>query len=107
MKGTAMTYTLEDFQRDRRLDRAEIDARKTAMRERMRLYDLKEARTGLGMTQKALADRMGVSQKRVSVLESGDVDRAEIRTLRRYMQAIGGELHVSAALPDGRVLQLV
>lgn len=50
---------------------------------------------------------MGVSQKRVSSLESGDVDKTEIRTLRRYLDAIGGRLQVNAIMPDGRTLQLV
>ena len=54
-----------------------------------------------------LAERMGVSQKRVSSLESGDVDKTEIRTLRRYLDAIGGRLQVNAIMPDGRTLQLV
>ena len=73
----------------------------------MRLYELKEARKQQDVTQKQLAERMGVSQKRVSSLESGDVDKTEIRTLRRYLDAIGGRLQVNAIMPDGRTLQLV
>lgn len=102
-----MSYTLEDFKADHDLDDKEIDRTKERLLEEMRLYELKEARKAQDVTQKQLAERMGVSQKRVSVLESGDVDRTEIRTLRRYLQAIGGKLQVSAVMPDGRTLQLV
>lgn len=50
---------------------------------------------------------MGVSQKRVSTLELGDIDHTEIRTLRKYLQAVGGSLQVNAIMPDGRTLRLV
>ena len=84
-----MSYTLEDFKADHDLDQKTIDERKEQLLEEMRLYELKEARKQQDVTQKQLAERMGVSQKRVSSLESGDVDKTEIRTLRRYLDAIG------------------
>lgn len=102
-----MSYTLEDFKADHDLDQKTIDERKEQLLEEMRLYELKEARKQQDVTQKQLAERMGVSQKRVSGLESGDVDKTEIRTLRRYLDAIGGRLQVNAIMPDGRTLQLV
>ena len=102
-----MSYTLEDFKADHDLDQKTIDERKEQLLEEMRLYELKEARKQQDVTQKQLAERMGVRQKRVSSLESGDVDKTEIRTLRRYLDAIGGRLQVNAIMPDGRTLQLV
>lgn len=102
-----MSYTLKDFKADHNLDQQEIDTRKQQLLEEIRLYELKEARKQQDVTQKELAKRMSVSQKRVSILESGDVDRTEVRTLRRYLQAIGGKLQVNAVMPDGRTLQLV
>ena len=102
-----MSYTLEDFKADHDLDQKTIDERKEQLLEEMRLYELKEARKQQDVTQKQLAERMGVSQKRVNSLESGDVDKTEIRTLRRYLDAIGGRLQVNAIMPDGRTLQLV
>ena len=102
-----MSYTLEDFKADHDLDQKTIDERKEQLLEEMRLYELKEARKQQDVTQKQLAERTGVSQKRVSSLESGDVDKTEIRTLRRYLDAIGGRLQVNAIMPDGRTLQLV
>ena len=94
-----MSYTLEDFKADHDLDQKTIDERKEQLLEEMRLYELKEARKQQDVTQKQLAERMGVSQKRVSSLET--------RTLRRYLDAIGGRLQVNAIMPDGRTLQLV
>ncbi|PLS29994.1 XRE family transcriptional regulator [Bifidobacterium margollesii] len=102
-----MSYTPEQFAADSGITQEEIDKARDRLVEEMRLYELREARRAQDVTQKQLAERMGVSQKRVSALESGDVDRTEIRTLRRYLQAIGGRLHVDAVLPDGRTLQLV
>lgn len=102
-----MSYTLEQLMADHDIDPAKVENIKRGMIEEMRLYELKEARKEQAVTQKQLAERMGVSQKRVSILESGDVDRTEIRTLRRYLQAIGGRLQVNAVMPDGRILQLV
>ena len=102
-----MSYTLEDFKADHDLDQKTIDERKEQLLEEMRLYELKEARKQQDVTQKQLAERKGDSQKRVSSLESGDVDKTEIRTLRRYLDAIGGRLQVNAIMPDGRTLQLV
>lgn len=107
LEGHEMSYTLEDFKADHDLDQKTIDERKEQLLEEMRLYELKEARKQQDVTQKQLAERMGVSQKRVSSLESGDVDKTEIRTLRRYLDAIGGRLQVNAIMPDGRTLQLV
>lgn len=102
-----MSYTLEQFKADHDLHQREIDAAKTRMLDEIRLYDLKEARKAQNVTQKQIAQRMGVSQKRISTLESGDVDRTEIRTLRRYLDSIGGRLQVNAVLPDGRTLQII
>ena len=65
-----MSYTLEDFKADHDLDQKTIDERKEQLLEEMRLYELKEARKQQDVTQKQLAERMGVSQKRVSSLES-------------------------------------
>lgn len=63
-----MSYTLEDFKADHDLDQKTIDERKEQLLEEMRLYELKEARKQQDVTQKQLAERMGVSQKRVSSL---------------------------------------
>ena len=50
------------------------------------------------MTQAEVAEAMGVSQQRVSAIESGSV--AELATLADYIHALGGELKVIADFGD-------
>ncbi|MFD0855817.1 helix-turn-helix domain-containing protein [Actinomadura adrarensis] len=51
-----------------------------------------------GLTQAEVAEAMGVSQQRVSAIESGSV--AELGTLADYIHALGGELKVIADFGD-------
>lgn len=102
-----MSYTVEQFMSDSGVTRAEVDEAKARMLEEMRVYELKEARKSRNLTQKQLAKNMGVSQKRVSILESGAVEHVEVSTLKRYLEGIGGTLQIMANLPDGQRLQLV
>ncbi|MDO9590886.1 MAG: XRE family transcriptional regulator [Microcella sp.] len=70
------------------------------MLDEVRAYRLRELREGSALTQVELASRMKVSQTRVSHLENGEIDRAQLDTLRKYAEAIGGELRVEIALGD-------
>jgi len=65
-----------------------IERRQTA-------YRLQELRKELGLTQVQLAKELGVTQHRVSRIESGELDNAQLATLRRYVSGLGGELTVS------------
>ncbi|WP_332899169.1 MULTISPECIES: CBS domain-containing protein [unclassified Haladaptatus] len=49
--------------------------------------DLRERRTGLGLTQSELANRAGVSQPLIARIEGGDVD-PRLSTLRRIVNAL-------------------
>ncbi len=49
--------------------------------------DLRERRTGLGLTQSELADRADVSQPLIARIEGGDVD-PRLSTLRRIVNAL-------------------
>lgn len=62
-----------------------------------RLADLRER---AGLSQEDLGKRMGVSQPRISQLEHGDLDQMELDTIRRYVQALGGELRIVADFED-------
>ncbi|MGO4585836.1 XRE family transcriptional regulator [Arthrobacter sp. 2RAF6] len=55
------------------------------------------------LIQVELAARLHVSQNRVSRIERGDVDRAQIDTPRKYVEAVGGRLRVEVELGDGRI----
>ncbi len=74
----------------------------TAQRDRYRLRELREE---AGYTQSTLADVIGVGQNRVSQMEHGQLGTSRVDTLRKYVEATGGELELSVKRPDGsRVL---
>jgi DNA-binding transcriptional ArsR family regulator len=68
--------------------------------ERVRL--LRELREKRGnVSQVDVAGRLGIRQPTVSKLERRE--DVNLSTLRRYVEALGGELHVSARFEDGSV----
>lgn len=68
------------------------------MLDEMPLHELRQARQ---MTQETIADALGTTQANVSRMERRtDV---YISTLRRYVEAMGGELEITAHFPDGDV----
>ncbi len=73
-------------------------ARTNAMLSEIHLQDLRRARQ---LSQEDLAERLGASQPEVSKIES----RADmyVSTVRRYIEAMGGELDIVARFPDGSV----
>ncbi|GII85855.1 transcriptional regulator [Sphaerisporangium siamense] len=63
-------------------------------------HRLAEIRQEQSLTQRDVAVSMGVSAPRVSAIEHGEVDRAEVSTLRSYVEALGGKLRVVADFGD-------
>ncbi len=78
--------TEEDMRAARERGRAYVDA-----------FSLREARKASHMTQVQVADAMGVSQ-----IENGEVGAMTVGSIRRYVEALGGRLTLTAELPDGR-----
>lgn len=76
--------------------RAELDAEVAA-------YHLAEVRKAQGRTQTDVAREMGVSQKRVSVLESSELAHTEVDTIARYVAALGGKVRLVADFPGHSV----
>ena len=68
-----------------------------------KLKSLAQARTDVGLTQRQVAERMGVSQARVAAIEKSSPGRLELKTVAAYVAAIGGTLQLSAELrkPNG------
>lgn len=66
----------------------------------VRAYRLAEIRQEQALTQKDVAETMGVSAPRVSAIENGETDRTEVATLRSYVEALGGRLRVVADFGD-------
>jgi transcriptional regulator with XRE-family HTH domain len=80
-----------------------IDAHKKHLLDEVRAYRLRELREASDLTQVELAERLHVSQNRVSRIEHGDIDRAQVDTLRKYVEAVGGRLRVEVELGDERI----
>lgn len=57
-------------------------------------------REDLQLSQKSLAEAMGVSQPAVTQIEQRG-NEVKIATLKRYIEAMGGKLSLTVDLPDG------
>ncbi|OIH86789.1 transcriptional regulator [Arthrobacter sp. UCD-GKA] len=98
-----MAMTIEEMLAKRPVDRAVVDAHKKRMLEEVRAYRLRELREASDLTQVQLAGRLQVTQNRVSRIEHGDIERTQVDTLRKYVEAIGGRLRVEVELGDERI----
>ena len=98
-----MAKTVGDLVRRRPVNRRAVEAHKQRMLDEVRAYQLRELREAAELTQVELAARLDVSQNRVSRLESGDLERSQIDTLRRYVEALGGTLHVEVENAGKRI----
>ncbi|MHB1166840.1 MAG: helix-turn-helix domain-containing protein [Candidatus Nanopelagicales bacterium] len=98
-----MAKTLEDLLLERPVNREAVDAHKKRMLDEVRAYRLRELREASNLTQVELAARLEVSQNRVSRIEHGDIERAQVDTLRRYVEALGGTLRVEVEYGDERI----
>jgi len=94
---------MEELLAKRPVDRAAVDAYKKRMLDEVRAYRLRELREASELTQVELAGRLHVSQNRVSRIEHGDIDRSQVDTLRKYVEALGGRLRVEVELGDERI----
>ncbi|GAA3442737.1 helix-turn-helix domain-containing protein [Planomonospora venezuelensis] len=65
------------------------EASREQLRAELRGTQLAEMRKRLGISQKLLAERMGVSQARVSQIEHGQIGGLD--ALRSYVVALGGD----------------
>lgn len=98
-----MAKSLDELLSKRPVDRAQVDAHKKRMLDQVRAYRLRELREASELTQVELAERLQVSQNRVSRIEHGDIERAQVDTLRKYVEAVGGQLRVEVELGDEHI----
>lgn len=77
--------------------------RRAAVRTRELLEELllAESRQVAGKTQQEVADALGMKQPSLSKLEKQSV--MQVSTLRRIVEALGGELEMTARFPHGAV----
>ena len=81
--------------------RARVDARVKATLEAMPLAEIRKA---IGMTQTDLAGKLETGQGSVSKIENAA--DMYLATLRKYVEALGGELHLTAKFGDGREVEI-
>jgi predicted XRE-type DNA-binding protein len=63
-------------------------------------YRLAEVRRTRALTQREVAESMGVSGLRVSDVEHGKLDVVSVSVLRSYVEVLGGRLRVAAEFDD-------
>lgn len=90
-----MDSPLKNF-KARALSRPEVRSAYIEMEDECAFIDeVLKARSGSGLTQAQVAQRMGTTQSAVARLESGTARHSpSISTLRRYAQALGCRLEV-------------
>ena len=79
--------------------RDRVARRKRELLEGLALQELREARR---LTQRQLAESLHITQASVSKMESQS--DMYVSTLRRFLEAMGGQLRIVATFPDGEVL---
>ena len=86
------------------IDEARLAERGKQMMAEVRAHRLAEVRERYDVSQTTLAERIGVTQSRVSRIERGDLEHAELATIRDYIEALGGEMEVLAKFGDERIV---
>jgi predicted transcriptional regulator len=78
--------------------------RKEALRDLLE-EDLRALREAAGVTQEELAEKVGADQSQISRLERRGGGDARVSLLKRYVEALGGEIQIVATL-RGKVVRL-
>lgn len=86
------------------LDKDRVAARQERLLAEVRAHRLAEVRNRRNLTQEQLAERMGVTQPRISAIERSGVVSTEIETIRKYVAALGGSLEIVADFGDERLV---
>ena len=77
---------------------AKILSRRTqALLDGVKLAELRQVKR---LTQAQMAKKLKIDQSNVSRIERGSFDPIEIRTLRKYIEALGGELEIRVKIDD-------
>lgn len=94
--------TLADQLKRRPANAERVAEAAEAMRRKVRAYRLAEIRKQLDVSQVSLAAEAHISQNRVSQIERGNIEHTQIETLRKYIEALGGTVEVSARFGSER-----
>ncbi|WP_343551014.1 helix-turn-helix domain-containing protein [Pantoea sp.] len=81
----------------------QVDERVSQMRLESQLYKLREQ---MQRTQRQQAEAMNIAQPSVAAIEARGVE-LKISTLKRYVEALGGELTLGVKMPGGTHVDLL
>ncbi|MDU4094100.1 MAG: XRE family transcriptional regulator [Pantoea sp.] len=82
-------------------EKAEVVAEAQSIADEIRLnIHLAELREKVQKTQMDMAQALGIKQPTVAGMEKPGRD-IKLSTLKRYVEAAGGKLHLNVELPDG------
>ena len=98
------TAAWRDVRAKRPLDEAIVAEHAAQMEAEERAWRLREIREEQGITQNELAERMSLTQPTISALESGDLDRSGLATLKAYVEALGGTVEVTATFGNRKLI---
>lgn len=87
-----------------RIDEDAVEGHREQIRAEQRAHRLAEIRRERGLTQIQVAEHMRVSQRRVSAVERGQLDRTEVGTVISYVEALGGRVEVVADFGGERLV---
>ncbi|MCW4466268.1 helix-turn-helix transcriptional regulator [Glutamicibacter sp. MNS18] len=102
--SNANTVSWNDVRAQRPVDEVAVAKHVARMGAEERAYRLREIREEQGVTQKELADRMALTQPTISALEAGDIERSGLATLKAYVEALGGNLEVTATFGSRKLV---
>lgn len=101
-----MTITLDDLIDKLKIDRNQLAHGVRNLKTEENAFHLKELRKLAGVTQVQMALKLGVSQNRISRIERGDLEKAEVGTIMKYVAALNGDIQISVKI-GSKVLPLV
>jgi predicted XRE-type DNA-binding protein len=90
----------DDLRNDLGLSTEEVEHARRDTEDYVRAWRLGQVRRDQHRSQQDIADAMEVSQPRISAIEQGDLSKVNVSTLRAYVEALGGRLHIVADFED-------
>jgi len=99
---TSKTDPLAEFLTPSELD--EVKRRSARLRAGLKLGEL---RRRLGYTQEEVAEKMGVSQRRVSAIETASLNDIKVSTLAAYLEALDAEMDLGAKVDGSERVELL
>lgn len=104
MSDETKTTAWSDVRATRPVDDQAVTEQAARMETKERAYRLREVRRAQGVTQKELAERMELTQPTISALESGDLERCGLATIKAYVESLGGTVEVTATFGSRKLV---